>query len=39
MTYEWRFNSTNAIVGATNRLLKMTQVQFDSGAYTAVVTN
>ena len=30
MTYQWRFNSTNAIVGATNRLLKMTQVQFST---------
>ena len=38
--YQWFFNTTNLIAGATNSILELTNVQFSqSGAYTVVITN
>ena len=40
LDYQWCFNATNAISGASNSILQLTNVQFSqSGAYTVVVTN
>jgi uncharacterized repeat protein (TIGR03803 family) len=40
LSYQWFFNTTNAIPGATNSLLTLSNVQVsDSGAYTLVVAN
>src|SRR5208282_4383289 len=39
-SYQWFFNGTNAIAGATNSILEVTNVLFaQSGAYTVVITN
>jgi uncharacterized repeat protein (TIGR03803 family) len=39
-SYQWFFNGTNAIDGATNSILEVTNVLFpQSGAYTVVITN
>ncbi len=39
-TYQWYFNGTNALGGATNAFLELTNVQpAQAGAYTVVVTN
>ena len=39
-TYQWLFNGTNAIDGATNSILELTNVLFSqSGTYFVVVTN
>jgi uncharacterized delta-60 repeat protein len=38
--YQWFFNGTNAIVGATNRILSLDNLQFDqTGFYTVVISN
>ncbi len=38
--YQWVFNGTNAIAGATNSVLQLTNVQpAQSGAYAVIVTN
>jgi hypothetical protein len=40
LTYQWWFNGTNLIAGATNTLLTLTNVQASNvGSYFAVVTN
>ena len=40
LTYQWFFNSTNAITGATDSDLLLTNIQFSqAGTYTVVVTN
>jgi uncharacterized repeat protein (TIGR03803 family) len=40
LAYQWFFGGTHALVGATNALLELTDVQFSqSGAYTVVITN
>jgi len=40
LAYQWYFSGTNALGGATNALLELTNVQpVQAGAYTAVVTN
>ena len=40
LTYQWFFNETNALGGATNAFLELPNVQPDqAGAYTIVVTN
>ena len=39
-TYQWYFNGTNALGGATNAFVQLTNVQpVQAGAYTVVVTN
>jgi uncharacterized delta-60 repeat protein len=39
-SYQWFFNGTNAIAGATNSILELTNALFaQSGAYTVVITN
>ena len=38
--YQWWLNATNLIVGATNSVLSLTNVQFSqAGAYTVVISN
>ena len=38
--YQWWFNGTNAIIGATNPVIELTNVQASQfGAYTVVITN
>jgi len=40
LSYQWRFNETNVIAGATNNSLVMTNVQLAAaGTYSVVVTN
>ena len=40
LVYEWVFNGTNPVAGATNSVLSLTNVQRpQAGAYTVVVTN
>jgi hypothetical protein len=40
LSYQWFFNDTNIITGATNSVLHLANVQFpDAGAYTIIVTN
>jgi hypothetical protein len=40
LAYQWLFNGTNAISGATNTMLTLTNVQFvNAGYYSVVVTN
>jgi hypothetical protein len=40
LSYQWFFNATNALPGATNDTFALTNVQLSrSGAYTVVVTN
>jgi len=40
LTYQWFFGGTNALAGATNALLKLTNVQpFQAGAYAVVVAD
>jgi hypothetical protein len=40
LNYQWFFDGTNALAGATNALLELTNLQsFQAGAYTVVVTN
>ena len=40
LAYQWVFNATNPLAGATNPVLTLTNIQLaQSGAYTVVVTN
>jgi alpha-tubulin suppressor-like RCC1 family protein len=40
LSYQWYFNGTNALAGATEPALQLTNVQFSqAGAYAVVVTN
>jgi hypothetical protein len=40
LSYQWRFNETNVIAGATNNSLVLTNVQLTAaGAYSVVITN
>ncbi len=39
-TYQWFFQKTNALVGATNEVLKLTDIRYDqAGLYTVSVSN
>jgi hypothetical protein len=40
LSYQWYFNGTNLLAGATDSVLTLTNVQLSqSGSYTALVTN
>jgi len=40
LSYQWRFNETNIVAAATNRVLTLNNLQFSSaGNYSVVVTN
>jgi hypothetical protein len=40
LVYQWLFNGTNAIAGATSGVLSLTNIQFtQAGAYSATVSN
>ena len=40
LSYQWVFDSTNVIAGATNALLHLSSIQFSrAGAYAVIVTN